>query len=505
MLSAKITAIEEHRKQCAGIPHGVAPRVLSSSFRAPPCTSLTRANKFDHRLTEEARKRQGATLKGSASAASTLRLTNLGNARPTPALFPWQAVSLDAVSTPGMENNLLHSRPTSTRTCRKGEDAYDLGIALNYGYSAGSPQLLRFVTEHVELIHQPPYADYECCLTSGSTSALEVLLRMLCNRGDSILTEAYTYADFLESAGPLGVNVVGIDMDDCGLIPASLDATLCNWNISQGPKPFVLYTIPSGQNPTGTTQSAERRKAIYEVAQSHDLIILEDDPYYFLRLNMTGNAPSIDDYLASLPKSYLSMDTAGRVLRLDSTSKILAPGLRCGWLTGSAELIAKFVNHTQFTTLAPSGPSQVMLYKLLEESWGHEGFISWLSYLSRQYRERRDILLTACEHFLPPKVCHWSVPDVGMFVWIRIDLTAHPGLIGDCPSASTIEERIHVAAKTAGVQVCKGSWFATEQAPSGPHVFIRLTYAAVAGDTLTGGIKCFGHVLRDEFDLHKSA
>ena len=88
----------------------------------------------------------------------------------------------------------------------------------------------------------------------------------------------------------------------------------------------MLYTVPVGGNPTGVSQTLERKKEIYQIAREHNLLILEDDPYYYLQFG------------DKIP-SYLSMDVDGRVLRFDSMSKILSSGLRVGWATGPTELV----------------------------------------------------------------------------------------------------------------------------------------------------------------------
>jgi aromatic amino acid aminotransferase I len=118
--------------------------------------------------------------------------------------------------------------------CVKGEDVYDLAVAMNYSYVAGSPELLRFVTDHVAFIHSPPYDDWETCLTSGTTSALDIILPMLCNRGDWILTEEYTYSGALEAAKPLGIKLQGVKVDDTGLVPEDLASVLESWDIDKG-------------------------------------------------------------------------------------------------------------------------------------------------------------------------------------------------------------------------------------------------------------------------------
>lgn len=303
--------------------------------------------------------------------------------------------------------------------------AFDLSIALNYGQAAGSAQMIRWITEHVELVHNPPYADWDTCLTTGSTDGLYQALRMLCdkNRGDSWMTEEYSYATALETAIPLGIRTVGIKMDSEGLIPEAMDKILTNWDASRmgARKPHVLYTVPTGQNPTGSTQSAARRRAIYDVCQKHDVYILEDDPYYFLQLHSrTSNGQplklSVGEFLASLPPSYLSIDTDGRVMRLDSFSKILAPGTRMGWVAASEQMIERFIRHSETASQGPSGFSQAIVYKLVDEKWGHTGFLNWLQRLQAGYTDRRDVMMSAFDKFLPKLIVSWDVPSAGMFV-----------------------------------------------------------------------------------------
>ncbi|KAF5128657.1 Aminotransferase swnA [Metarhizium anisopliae] len=293
-------------------------------------------------------------------------------------------------------------------------------------------------------------------------------------------------------------------MDENGLLPDDLDEKLNAWDVSKGRKPFVLYTIPCGQNPTSATQTTERRKAVYEVAVKNDLYIIEDDPYYFLQLDISGGkASSAENYFKHLPSSYLSLDSSGRVLRMDTLSKILAPGLRCGWVTGSAQVIEKFIAYSEVGVLSPSGPSQVMAYKLLDETWGHEGFLCWLNVLSFQYRRRLDSLLEACNRFLPRYACTWEAPTIGMFVWVHLhDSSIAQELLSLNESRRRAiyldtEERIYSRARSNGVLVSKGSWFIPDtERISG--VYFRLTFAAAAEPDLIEAVQRFGNALELE-------
>jgi aromatic amino acid aminotransferase I len=286
--------------------------------------------------------------------------------------------------------------------------------------------MLRWVTEHTEIVCNPPYADWACALSVGSTSSLEQAFRIFCDRGDFVLSEEFTFSSAVETAAPLGVKFLGVKMDSEGLLPESMDEILSNWDEKArgARKPFLLYTVPSGQNPTGATQGLARRKEVYKVAQKHDLYILEDEPYYFLQMQpYTGpDAPDVpppannEEFLKALIPTYLSMDTDGRVMRMDSFSKVIAPGTRVGWITASEQITDRFIRSNENSNQNPSGISQIVLYKLLDESWGHGGYLQWLINLRLEYTKRRNVILAACEKYLPKDLVSWNPPSAGMFV-----------------------------------------------------------------------------------------
>lgn len=263
-------------------------------------------------------------------------------------------------------------------------------------------------------------------MTAGSTASWDATLRIFCEKGDCVLTEEYTFSTAMETALPHGLTLVPLKVDQQGLVPEVMDDILSNWDEGArgARKPYVLYTIPSGQNPTGATQSAERRQTLYKVAQKHDIIIIEDEPYFFLQMQpykgssaLTDPAPATtDEFLKALVPSFLKMDVDGRVVRLESFSKVISPGSRVGWIVASEQIVERFVRHFECATQNPSGISQLVLYKLLNDTWGHEGYFKWLINLRMEYTQRRNIILDACEKHLPPTIASWAPPDAGMFV-----------------------------------------------------------------------------------------
>lgn len=376
--------------------------------------------------------REPCTLKQAARHLKKPGLISLGGGLPSSETFPFAELAFKVPVAPNFsEKDTLESGQTVTigkYDVRDRDGTYDLSIGLNYGQATGSAQMMRYLTEHTEIVYKPPYADWQVCQTIGSTGALEEALRMFCDkdRGDSILTESFSFSTALETVGPLGVKAYGVEIDDQGLIPEKLDEMLNNWDAKArgSRKPHLLYTVPSGQNPTGATQGAERRRQLYKICQKHDLYIIEDEPYYFLQMqpyngrDKPGSQPpkTVDQFVSSLIPSWLSLDVDGRVMRMDSFSKVLVPGSRLGWITASAQIIERYVRHAEVASQGPSGFSQLILHKLLDETWGHEGYLKWLMNLRLEYTKKRNALLTACEDHLPRDLVKWTPPTAGMFV-----------------------------------------------------------------------------------------
>ncbi|KAJ5549167.1 aromatic aminotransferase Aro8 [Penicillium frequentans] len=511
--------IPAHRQKSEMLAGAIAPITTPEMFKNPRCFQKPAAKSFKHRLNLEARSRGAATLK-AAGAELNGDVISLGTGRPSPEYFPFLKMSMEFPSGPEFLENSKHrsSKEIGKYDIQDKKSAFDLAVSLNYGYSAGSEQLIRFLTEHVDVVHNPPYSDWQCSLTAGTTSAIDCVFRTFCERGDFIITEEYTYSATLEAARPLGVRTVGVPMDDHGLSASKLEGLLSGWDSSErgARKPFLLYLIPTGQNPTGVTQSLERRREIYAVAERHDLFIIEDDPYYFLRLGCSkhtsvtnGNeqtcpaTEAVDSFLRELVPSFLSLDVSGRVLRLDSTSKILAPGLRCSWMTGSAEIISRFLFLHDATVVCPSGLSQLAVHTLLDEVWGHEGLIKWLIYLQSEYTERLNVMLQSCEKHLPRDICSWQTPKAGMFHWIKIDWRAHPmatcALKPEFERMLDIEDRVYCKGLKMGVMCCKGSTFRAGGAQD-CDMFFRVTFASASLPQITEAIARFGKAICEEFN-----
>ncbi|KAL2008574.1 hypothetical protein VTN00DRAFT_6768 [Thermoascus crustaceus] len=496
------------------MPTGVAAMANSDMFKSPACYNKPSAKRWDHILSAEAKARKSSTLKAAAKYLKQPGMISLGGGLPSSEYFPFDHIDIKVPEPPRFSEDEMRKYGKVARAgrhdIRDGTSEYDLEIALNYGQATGSGQMLRFVTEHTEIVHNPPYSDWQCCLTPGSTASWDATLRIFCERGDYIITEEYTFSTALETAHPLGIRAAAVKMDEQGLLPESLDDVLTNWDEKArgARKPYLLYTVPSGQNPTGATQSIERRREVYKVAQKHDLYIVEDEPYYFLQMQpyTRADGPSVPapsnhkEFLKALIPSFLSIDVDGRVLRLDSFSKVVSPGSRVAWIVASEQIVERFTRHFECSTQNPSGISQLILFKLLDEQWGHSGYLDWLINLRMQYTNRRNTIVQACEKYLPTEVASWTPPTAGMFHWIQVDWKKHPKAIAG-ESHDAIEEAIFNAATERNVLVSRGSWFKADSTVDEDGMFFRATFAAAPADKITEAIKRFGEALRAEFRL----
>uniref|UniRef100_A0A8C9Z208 Kynurenine/alpha-aminoadipate aminotransferase, mitochondrial n=1 Tax=Sander lucioperca TaxID=283035 RepID=A0A8C9Z208_SANLU len=330
-------------------------------------------------------------------------LISLAGGAPNPNTFPFQSASIK-----------LKNGQTLTF------DDAAMKRALQYSASNGIPELLTWMKNLQKDLHDPPTASYapengqmDMCVTTGSQEGLCKVFEMLVNPGDNVLLDAPTYSGTLAALQPLGCNLINVPSDQHGMIPAALKEVLSRWDPSEVHKPSstapkILYTIPNGGNPTGASMTAQRKQEVYELARQYDMLIIEDDPYFFLQFDKPW-APT-----------FLSMDVDRRIIRTDSFSKILSSGLRIGFVTGPKPLVDRVVLHIQASTMHTSTFTQLMVSQLLH-SWGQEGFLQHIEGHSciDFYRKQRDAMITSADKWLKD-VAEWHTPSAGMFLWIKL-------------------------------------------------------------------------------------
>ncbi|TGZ77018.1 PLP-dependent transferase, partial [Ascodesmis nigricans] len=396
-------------------------------------------------------------------------ITNLAGGLPYSGYFPFDTLESDAASANRFLQS-LHNAPTPTPaassksfslfsrsnnhlTIPKSESnlpldqRIDVDTTLQYGRASGLASLAEFVKDFtLNHLHQGkiPYADADTLLTCGSTDGMNKVVSLIASNGDNMLCEEFAYNPALNAARPHGVGVVVVDMDKHGLLvdgPNGLREILETWDEdTMGRKPHFLYTVSIGHNPTGSTTELPRMREIYTLCQQHDILIIEDNPYWYLQFT-TSSHKSPDNFLASLTPSYLTLDADGRVIRLDTFSKTIAPGCRLGWITAQSDVITRLIALTDASTQAPSGFVQAHLAHLLIRHWGMSGWITWLSTLRAAYESRMRTMTTILHdnahyissaaqrstvHVSKIKMLEFRPPAGGMFVWVRIKIRNHP-------------------------------------------------------------------------------
>ncbi|CAF1603154.1 unnamed protein product [Rotaria sp. Silwood1] len=209
-----------------------------------------------------------------------------------------------------LSESALRRQPNAIREA----DASAMTEALQYSPTPGQADLLGWLKKLQIRYHSPiDFNRYDLCITNGSSEGVAKVFELILNPGDAILIDSPCYPGSLDFLLAYGADIISIETDSNGMSAEHLNETLSNWPNSKG-LPKTLYTISTGSNPTGASMSLERKINIYDIARKYNLLIIEDDPYYFLQF--TKPEPS-----------FLSIDTDGRVIRLDSMSKVLSPGI----------------------------------------------------------------------------------------------------------------------------------------------------------------------------------
>ncbi|KAF4119410.1 aromatic amino acid aminotransferase I / 2-aminoadipate transaminase [Geosmithia morbida] len=420
-------------------------------------STLSDAVDLAHHVNTKSRSRHPSPLKDIVSYMGYEGMISLAGGLPHPSLFPLNKTTFECLDPSADKADGVILR------LGRGSDPADLDLTqfLQYGSGAGNKGLIALCRELTTVVHTPPY-NFECLLHPGNTNAWDKVVGLLCEDDDYVLVEEYTYPSAQALWIPLGIKAAPIAADGEGIQPSSLREILQNWDekIRGARRPRTLYIVPVGSNPTGTSISFDRRKEIYSICVEYgktilsdhwshthneavDIIIVEDDPYYFLQYpgyKQTGSKSKIStkDFLSDLSPSFLSMDTQGRVIRLESFSKTLFPGLRLGYFVANPIFTERLLRATETETQDPAGLSQAFVLSLLS-SWGIDGYLLWLQHLQEQYRLRRDWLLDAFhQHFVvnhtgpeetacvshPEMNSHIPVfsyvdPGAGMFVWAK--------------------------------------------------------------------------------------
>lgn len=331
---------------------------------------------------------------------------------------------------------------------------------LQYSATQGQPELRGWLAEQMNE-DGCAFGPENILIVNGAKHGLELVCRLLLDEGDAIVVTAPTYFTAIPIFRSFGVEFIEIGQDEQGLQVNELRSVLGR-RAGEGRKPpKLIYNVADFHNPTGATMAESRRRDLVELAAREGIAVVEDTPYRRVRFE--------GEHLPSLA----SIDTSGNVFHLGTFSKLVAPGLRIGWVAAQAAMIARLIQ------LKSDGGSSPLMQRIVYEFGRSPDFPAHVARARRVYRERRDRMLAAIARDLPD--VRVSIPEGGYYLW----LTLPAGMDGDV---------IAVRAAEAGVNLIPGSKFfagigtayPSNRAKACNH--IRLSFSYATPDQIDEGI-----------------
>ncbi|GAB3472808.1 aminotransferase-like domain-containing protein [Polaromonas eurypsychrophila] len=323
--------------------------------------------------------------------------------------------------------------------------------ALQYAASEGYAPLREMVAASLPWQVDPA----QVLITTGSQQGLDLLAKILIDKGSPILVETPTYLGALQAFTPMEPQVISVASDDDGIDVNDLAMK------ARGGR--FLYVLPNFQNPTGRTMSEARRAALSAKAAELGLPIIEDNPYG----DLWFDAP---------PPLPLSARNPDGCLYLGSFSKVLAPGLRLGFLVAPKALYPKLLQAKQAADLHSPGFNQRMIAEVMKD-----GFLDrHVPTIRALYKSQRDAMLAALKREMPEGVS-WNTPDGGMFLWARL------------PAGMSAVELLPKAVEK-NVAFVPGSAFYADNADART---LRLSFVTASVDQINTGVAALAAAIRE--------
>lgn len=339
------------------------------------------------------------------------------------------------------------------------------GETLQYSAGQGQPELRSWIAE---LMNRDgcTLTPQNLLIVNGAKNGIDLICRLLLDEGDAIVVTAPMYFTAIPIFGVYGVDFIEIGQDAAGIRIDELEATLARRAAEGLPLPKLIYNVADFHNPSGVTMPLDRRRALVALAARHGIPVIEDTPYR--RVRFEGDAvPSLK-----------ALDDSGMVIHVGTFSKLVAPGLRMGWIAAEPEIIARLIR------LKAEGGSSALIQRILLEFGRSPAFDAHVAKVREAYRARRDAMLAALARDLSDATV--QVPEGGYYLWLT--LPAH--IDGDA---------LATAAEAAGINLIAGSRFFAglttgNRAPPRNHV--RLSYSFATPEAIDAGIARLGAAYR---------
>jgi 2-aminoadipate transaminase len=274
--------------------------------------------------------------------------------------------------------------------------------ALQYSVTRGLREFRIEIVRFMERSNIPGERPYNIIVTSGSQQALDLLAQILVNPNDIVIVEKPTYLAALNVFKAVGAKFEGIPIDHEGMKTDELEKKLKALK-AEGKRAKVVYTIPTAQNPSGVSMSNERREHLLELAETYDFLIIEDDPYSHFMFEEA-------DYRSLRAKDKY------RVIYTSTFSKILAPGLRLGWVAAHPDIVDALETAKQNADLHTPTFNQLIAAEALRR-----GVVdNHIPKVKEAYKRKRDVMLEALEEHMSD-VATWTKPVGGLFIFVFLD------------------------------------------------------------------------------------
>lgn len=332
-------------------------------------------------------------------------------------------------------------------------------LALQYSITEGYPELRNTLKKRLESLGCFNPETDDLIITSGAQQGNELASKVMCDYGDTMICESPSFIGSLNAFRSYGVSLDGVPMENDGMNIEILEEKLKKGNVK------LLYIIANFQNPTGITTSLEKRKAIYELCEKYGTLILEDNPYGDLRFE-GENIPSIK-----------TMDKSGIVLYSGTFSKILAPGLRVGYIAGPKEVIQKCVVCKQVEDVHTNIWAQLLCNEFLKRYDIDEHIAS----IKSVYRDKCSLMDKEMKENFSSEI-EWVKPEGGMFIWAKL------------PENIEAAEFCRRAINEFKIAIVPGSAFAINDEKLN---YFRLNYSTPSNDDIVNGIRTLGKLTKN--------
>lgn len=355
----------------------------------------------------------------------------------------------------GMPNPISFPQEELTKSMKNVVKEYGSKV-FQYSLTAGLPQLRKFIADRYNKKFDLGITEDDIIITTGSQQALDLLAKVMIDKGDNVLVEKPGYLGALQAFAQYQPNFVPVELQNDGMNLDELQNILQNTKIKFG------YVVPNFQNPTGVSYSKVKREKFYEIMKKNNFLLIEDDPYGELRFE--GE---------TLP--YIAAGKTKNSVLLGSFSKTITPGMRLGYMiTKNHKLLLAVNTAKEAADLHTNIFAQYVIWDYLM----HNDFDLHIQKIKNLYKEQSSAMVNAIKEYFPKEV-KYTIPQGGMFLWVTL------------PVGMSAMKLFDTAIKEKVAFIPGDPFYVKERNVNA----LRLNYTNASPETIKEGIKRLGKIL----------